>query len=109
MAAIPPFPLTRVCLDGQDRCAAREHAELVLVVLELEDLPARKRDDSDLEALLLERLGGLEDEADLGTGGDDGDVGVGDLLEDVTTLGGLLDGRTLELGQVLTGEAEGGR
>ena len=113
----------RVSLDGQDRVAGREDAKpvlLALLVLALarnhknsvfthEDLDTRHRDDSDLEAVAGKLLGGLEGEGHLGTGRNDGEVGVLGILEDVTTLGGLLDGRTSELREVLSGEGEDGR
>lgn len=54
--------------------------------------------------LLQEELGGIHGDTNLGTGGDQGDLGTLDLLQDVTTLDGLLDDGALELGQVLSGE-----
>jgi hypothetical protein len=65
-----------------------------------EDLDTWHRDDSGLKTLLGELLHGLDTERDLGTGRDDGDVGILGVLENVTTLGSLLDGRVGELGKL---------
>ena len=114
----------RVGLDRQDRVAGWENAELVLGALAVltlathtkeaigethEDFLAWHGDDSDLEALLSELAGSLNTKRNLGTGGDKGQVGVLSILENVTTLGSLLDGRVGELGKVLSGEGENGR
>lgn len=65
-----------------------------------EDLDTWHGDDSGLDTLLRELLDGLDTKRDLGTGRDDGDVGILGVLEDVTTPGGLLDGRVGELGKL---------
>ena len=65
-----------------------------------EDLDTWHGDDSGLDTLLRELLDGLDTKRDLGTGRDDGDVGILGVLEDVTTLGSLLDGRVGELGKL---------
>lgn len=96
-----------VSLDGKDRGTVRQDRELVVVRLLAEDLPARQRRDAGLDARLLEKLGRLERDRDLGTGRDEGDGGVLGLADDVATLRGLLDRRVLELVQVLAGEAAG--
>lgn len=59
--------------------------------------------------LLLEVGGGLDTDADFGTGGDEGDGGVGGLDDGVGTLQSSLNGRVLELRQVLTSEGEDAR
>lgn len=99
-----------VGLDGHDGVAGGQDGELVGVVLDLEDFDTGDGDDSDLEALVLEDLDGVETQADFGTGGDEGNVGFTlDVFQDVTTSCGLFDGRVGELGQVLSREAQGGR
>lgn len=100
--------LRAIRLDGEDRGAIRKNREAVLVGLLTEDLEARQRNDASLGALLLEQLGGLNSDGNLGTGGNEGNVGVLDLVEDVTTLVGLLDRRAGELGEVLAGEGKDG-
>ena len=65
-----------------------------------EDLDTWHGDDSGLDTLLRELLDGLDTKRDLGTGRDDGDVGILGVLEDVTTPGSLLDGRVGELGKL---------
>lgn len=112
-----------VGLDGEDGVTGRKDAELVLLGLVVlksarvvacglstthEDLNARHRDDSDLESALSELLGSLDTKGDLGTSRDESQVGVLNILQNVTTLGSLLDGRVGELGQVLSGEGEDG-
>ena len=65
-----------------------------------EDLDTWHGDDSGLDTLLRELLDGLDTKRDLGTGRDDGDVGILGVLENVTTPGSLLDGRVGELGKL---------
>ena len=59
--------------------------------------------------VLLQVLGGINTDADLRSGRDQGDVGVLDLVKDVATLGGLLNRGALELRQILTGQSEDAR
>lgn len=90
--------------------AVWDDAEPVVLVLDVEDLDARHRNDTASEVvLLLEDLDGLEGDGHLGTGGHDGHVGVLGIESDVTTLGGRLDGAALDLRQILAGESEDGR
>lgn len=109
-----------VCLDGKDRVTRWENAKLVLARLVVllsaksthatyEDVDTRQRDDSDLEAALLQLLCRLDTEGDLGTGRNKGQVGVGNIFQNVTTLGGLLDRRSSQLRQVLSRECKDGR
>lgn len=98
-----------VSLDGQDGVAVRQNRHLVRVGLLIEDLEAWHGDNSCLEALLLQLCGGVPDDGNLGAGSNEGDVGVLDLLQYVTTLAGLLDARALELWQVLSGQSNDGR
>ena len=101
----------RVGLNREDGLARGEDRETVVNGLGVKDREAWDRDDTGLDALLAELGDGLVAEGNLGTGGDEGDVGRRVLDNDVTTLGGLLDGAALELGQVLSGEGKdrGGR
>ena len=94
-------------LNGQRGDAVGKNAEAIVLGLGIEDLHAGHRDDTSLDVvLLLELLDGINGDADLGTGGDKGNVGTLDLVEDVGTLDGLLDGGALKLGKVLAGESE---
>lgn len=92
-------------LNGQGGDAVGKDRKAVLLGLEVEDLAARHGDDTSLDALLREELGGVDGNAHLGTGGDEGDVGTLNLVQDVATLAGLLDGRAVKLGKVLAGES----
>lgn len=80
-----------VGLDGEDGVARRKDRELVLLGLGLEHEPAGERDDSRLDAGLGEDLGGLDGDGNLGSGRDEGDVGVGLLVDDVSSLDTVLD------------------
>lgn len=77
---------------GKDGRAVREDREAVVLVLSVEHSPAWQRDHSSFDVLLLQGLGGVQGDVDLGTGGDDGDVGVLDFLNDVSSLSSLGDG-----------------
>lgn len=93
-------------LDGQNGDAVGQDLQAVLLGLRVKDLEARNGDNTGLDALGSEGLDRVDTDADLGTGGDDGDGGFRVLDGDVTTLDGLLDGRVLELGQVLAGQGQ---
>lgn len=94
-------------LNRQRGDTVGQDGESVLLGLSVEDLEARNGDEAGLDAvLLLEVLGSLQADGDLRTSGNQGDVGTRDLTQDVTTLAGLLNGGTLELGQVLSGQSE---
>lgn len=89
-------------LNGQRGDAVGQDGESVLLGLGIEHLEARNRDDAGLDVVLLqELLGGIHGNGNFGTGRDQGDLGTLDLLQDVSTLDGLLDDGALELGQVL--------
>lgn len=97
-------------LNGQDGNAVGKDLESVVLGLSIEDLEARDGDNtSDDVVLLLEVCSGLDTDADLGTGGDEGDGGVGGLDDGVGTLQSSLNGRVLELRQVLTSEGKDAR
>jgi hypothetical protein len=66
---------TGVSLDGQDGHTRRQDRETVLVGLSVKDFQTRSTDDTGLDALLLQLLGGVVDEVDLGTGRDQSDIG----------------------------------
>jgi hypothetical protein len=96
-------------LNGEDWDSVRKDRESVLLGLDVEQLPAWKRDDAGNDAVvLLEVLGGINGDGNFGTGGDKGDLGVLILKSNVSSLGGLLDGRLLELWEVLAGESNDG-
>lgn len=84
-----------------------DNLESVGLVLDVEDLEARDGNNTcDDVVLLLEVVGGVDANADLRSGTDDGDVGVGGLEDGVTTLERRLDGGVLKLRKVLTGQSE---
>ena len=99
-------------LNGHGRDAVRDDGQAVLPILCVKDLNTGQRDHTGGEAvLLLEDLDGLQADGHLGTSGDESDLGVLVLKSDVATLDGLLNGRTLEVRKVLTGQSKdrGGR
>lgn len=105
-------PLPTQCgksLDRQDRDAIRKNLQLVCLVLGIEDLEAGNGNHTGNNALLLEYGSSIDADADLGTSGNESDGCIGYLHEDVTTLQGILNGRVLELRQVLTSESENAR
>lgn len=94
-------------LDGEDGDTVGEDLELVVLVLGIEDLEARNGDDTGNNVVVLLEVGGsLDGDADLGTGGDDGNGSVGGLNGDVGTLQSSLNAGVLKLGQVLTGKGQ---
>lgn len=93
-------------LNGQRGDTVGQNAESVLLALGVEDLEAGNGDDTGLDVVLLsELLGGVNADADLGTGRDEGNLGTLNLAQDVTTLDGALNGRALQLGKVLAGQS----
>lgn len=93
-------------LNRQGGDAVGKDGQAVLLVLEVKGLEAGQGDDTGLEVVvLLEDLDGIEGNGNLGTSGDEGDVGTLNLVQDVATLGSLLDGRALELGKVLASQS----
>jgi hypothetical protein len=74
----------------------------------VEERRTRKGDDSSLDTLLSEGLDGLNTDADLGSSRDEGNVGFLVLVNDVTSVSSVLDRVVLELGKVLSGQAEDG-
>lgn len=95
-----------VSFNGQDRCAAPEDGQLILLGLAVEDRPARQGDDTDLEALIGQFLRRLQDDADFASSGDECEVLLLDLVNDVTALERVLERGVFEVGKVLTGETE---
>ena len=98
-----------VSLNRHDGSTVGKNRELVVLVLRSEDFHARHRDNTSLDSLLLEDFSGLDSECDFRSGTEESDGSVLLLVEDVSSLVGLLDRGTLELGKVLTGEGEDGR
>lgn len=97
-------------LNGHGGDTIGKNRQAVLLVLKVESLEAGHRDDAGLDVLvLLEVLGSIDSDGDLGTGGNQGNVGTLDLAQDVTTLCSLLDGRALELGEVLARQSNDAR
>lgn len=79
-------------LNRQRGDAVGKDGESVLLVLKVKDLEAGNRDNTGLDTvLLLELLGGINTDADLGTSRNKGDTSTLDLVKDISALGGLLD------------------
>lgn len=94
-------------LNGQDGDTVGEDRESVFLALGIKDLEAGNGDNAGGDVVLLLEVGGsLDTDADLGTSGDEDDVGVGSGKDGVTTLQTVLDGGVLQLGQVLAGEGQ---
>lgn len=95
--------------NGQNGDTVGQDRQAVLLVLSIEDLEARNGDNAGSDTVLLLEVGGsIDTDADLGTGGDNGDGSVGGVNSNVGTLKGTLDGGVLELGQVLAGQGQDG-
>ncbi len=91
----------RKCLQRQNGCSAAQDAEPVFHILLVECQPAGQADNSGLDALRLELVGGFQRNADLASGADNGEILILLIVEDITTARGLLDGGPNEVGQVL--------
>lgn len=98
----------RSSLEREDGSTAPQDAKSVLLVLLVESEPAGQADNTSLDALALEPLGSIDSDGNLTTRANDGKVLVLLLDEDVTTTGGLFDGRTFQVGEVLAGKGEDG-
>lgn len=94
--------------DGEDGGTASQYAEAVLQGLAVEDRPARQGNNTGLDTLVVQLDGSLHGNADLGAGGDDSEILILDLVDNVATLGGVLESGVLEVGEVLAGEREDG-
>ena len=88
-------------LNGHGWDTVRKNREPVLLGLSIEDLETRDGDDLGLESLLGKLLDGINTDSDLGTGGNENDVGVLLVVDGVTTLHGGLKSGVLELWKVL--------
>ena len=91
----------RKCLQRQNGCSAAQDAEPVLLILLVERQPAGQADNAGLDAPRLELVGGLQSNADLASGADDGEVLILLVMENITAAGSFLDGGTNQVGQVL--------
>lgn len=81
----------RESLDRQDRCTTSQHAQLVALLLSIEDRPRGEGDNPSLDALPFEFRGSLKDDGDLTSATDDREVLTSLFVDDVSTLGSLLD------------------
>lgn len=99
------IPLPAHCahdLNRHRRDAVREDREPVLLGLSVEHLEAGHRDNTGLDVVVIgEVLDGVNADADFGTGRNKGDLSALNLVSDVASLDGLLDGRARELRKVL--------
>lgn len=93
-----------VGLDGKDGLSVWQDREPVVLGLVIKDLEARQGHQSSLDALLAKLSSGIADNSNLGACSGKGDVGVLDVLENVSALASLLNARALELGKVLARE-----
>ena len=81
----------RESLDGQDGSTTPEHAQLVALLLPIEDRPRGEGDNPGLDTLRLEFRSSLKDDRDLASGTDDRQVLALFLVNNVSTLGRPLD------------------
>jgi len=96
-------------LKGHGWDAILDDGHAVVLALGVKDLNTWHGDDTGVKTVLvLEDLDGIDGNTDLGTGGNNADVWLLVVNGNVTTLGGLLDGGSLELRQVLASEGEDG-
>jgi hypothetical protein len=86
-----------------------EDAESVLLWLSIENLEARNGNNTSSQVvLLLEDLDSVNTDANLGTSGYEGDIGILWVVHCVATLGGTLNGGVLQVWKVLAGERDDG-
>ena len=98
----------RESLDRQYRSAAPEHAQLVALLLPIEDRPRGEGDNPGLNSLPFEFRSSLEGDGDLTSTTDNCEVLTLHLVYDVSTLGRPLDRRSLKVGKILAGKGEDG-
>lgn len=77
-----------------------------MFVLPVEYRPAGHADESHIDALGLELAGCLQGNRNFTATADDGQVFVGNLIDHISTPSCALDGRALEVWQVLPGQRE---
>lgn len=95
--------------DAKRWDAIWDNAESVLLVLSIEYFEAGHGDNAGNDVVLLfEELGSIDTDTNFRSSTDDGDVSILGLNGNVTTLECLLDGRTLELWEVLAGKGKDG-
>lgn len=95
-------------LNGHGWDTVWKDRESVLLGLGIEDLETWDGDDLGLDSLLGKLLDGIDTDSDLGTSGNENDVGVLIVVDGVTTLHGRLKSGVLELWKVLAGEGDDG-
>jgi len=98
----------RESLDGQDRSTTPEHAQLVALLLPIEDRPRGEGDNPGFDTLRLEFRSSLEGDGYLTSGTNDREVLTPFLVDNVSTLGCPLDRRSLEVRKVLAGKGKNG-
>jgi hypothetical protein len=98
----------RESLDRQYGSAAPEHAQLVALLLPIEDRPRGEGDNPGLDSLPLEFRSSLEGDGNLTSATDNCEVLTLHLVDDVSTLGRPLDRRPLEVGKVLARKGKDG-
>jgi hypothetical protein len=97
-------------LNGEGRNAIGEDGEAVLLRLGVKDLETGDGDNTGLDAVVVQEvLGSVNSDTNLGTSRDESDLSTLNLLQNVTTLDGLLEGRTLELRKVLARQSNDAR
>jgi len=98
----------RESLDRQYGSTTPEHAQLVALLLPIEDRPRGEGDNPGLDSLPLEFRSSLEGNSDLTSTTNNCEVLTLHLVDDVSTLGCPLDRRSLEVREVLARKGEDG-
>jgi hypothetical protein len=77
--------------DRQDRCTTSNHTQPIAVLLPIEDRPRGEGDNPSLDVLRFEFRSSFEGDGDLTSATDDREVLTLLFMDDVPTLGSLLD------------------
>jgi hypothetical protein len=97
-------------LNGQGWDSIWENTESVLLGLSVKDLEARNGDDTGIEVVLvLQVLDGVNADTNLGTSGNESDISLLNVVDNITTLDGMANRGVLELWQILAGKGDDAR
>jgi hypothetical protein len=97
-------------LNGQGWDSIWENTESVLLGLSVKDLEARNGDDTGIEVVLvLQVLDGVNADTNIGTSGNESDISLLNVVDNITTLDGMANRGVLELWQILAGKGDDAR
>lgn len=99
---------SRSRLEREDGSSAPQNTEPIFLVLLIESKPAGQADHASFDPLSREPLSSIDSDVDFTSGADDSEVFILLLNGDVTATGGLFDGRSFQVGQVLARKRENG-